>query len=87
MTTLFVNIKELLQVRDTLVKKFRTDMAILPTIKNALKDDLIVDHGSNGRSTKTAADKTMDVSKDNIAVLERIAIPILFMPVIESKNL
>jgi imidazolonepropionase len=66
MTTLFVNIKELLQVRDTLVEKVSgTDMAILPTIKNAfllIKDDFIVDYGSMDDLPKTVADKTMDVS-------------------------
>lgn len=50
MTTLIINIKELLQVRDaTILKVSGADMAVLPTIKNAylvIKDDLIADFGS-----------------------------------------
>ncbi|MCF8274738.1 MAG: imidazolonepropionase [Flavobacteriaceae bacterium] len=49
MTTLIINIKELLQVRDsTILKVSGKDMAILPSIKNAfllIKDDLIADYG------------------------------------------
>ncbi|MCD8402805.1 imidazolonepropionase [Tenacibaculum finnmarkense] len=49
MTTLFINIKELIQVRDAAVKKVSgAAMAILPTIKNAfllIKDDKIIDFG------------------------------------------
>ena len=45
MTTLLINIKELLQVRETaLAKVSGAEMAILPTIKNAfllIKDNLI----------------------------------------------
>lgn len=50
MTTLIINIKELLQVRDASVLKVSgTEMAVLPTIKNAylvIEDDLIADFGS-----------------------------------------
>ena len=50
MTTLIINIKELLQVRDaSVVKVSGVEMAILPTIKNAylvIEDDLIADFGS-----------------------------------------
>ncbi|MBA4320195.1 MAG: imidazolonepropionase [Flavobacterium sp.] len=50
MTTLIINIKELLQVRDASVLKVSgAEMAVLPTIKNAylvIEDDLIADFGS-----------------------------------------
>lgn len=49
MKTLIINIKELLQVRDSLMLKVSGDeMAVLPTIKNAylvIEDDLIADFG------------------------------------------
>ena len=50
MTTLIINIKELLQVRDSSIMKVSgSEMAVLPTIKNAylvLKNGLISDYGS-----------------------------------------
>ncbi len=50
MTTLIINIKELLQVRDSSILKVSgAEMAVLPTIKNAylvLKNGLISDFGS-----------------------------------------
>ena len=50
MKTLIINIKELLQVRDSSVLKVSGDeMAVLPTIKNAylvIEDNLIADFGS-----------------------------------------
>lgn len=50
MTTLIINIKELLQVRDSSILKVSgSEMAVLPTIKNAylvLKNGLISDYGS-----------------------------------------
>lgn len=50
MTTLIINIKELLQVRNqSIVKVSGAEMAILPTIKNAylvIEDNLIADFGS-----------------------------------------
>jgi len=50
MTTLIINIKELLQVRDAAVLKVSgAEMAVLPTIKNAylvIEDNLIADFGS-----------------------------------------
>lgn len=50
MKTLFINIKELLQVRDALVLKVSgAEMALLPSIKNAylvIENDLIADFGS-----------------------------------------
>lgn len=50
MTTLIINIKELLQVRDASVLKVSgAEMALLPTIKNAyllIENDLIADFGS-----------------------------------------
>ncbi|MBP7470855.1 MAG: imidazolonepropionase [Flavobacterium sp.] len=50
MKTLIINIKELLQVRDSSILKVCSDeMEVLPTIKNAylvIEDDLIADFGS-----------------------------------------
>ncbi len=50
MKTLIINIKELLQVRESAILKVSgAEMAILPTIKNAylvIQDDLIADFGS-----------------------------------------
>ncbi|MFD0992146.1 imidazolonepropionase [Tenacibaculum geojense] len=64
MTTLFINIKELIQVRDISVKKVAGDaMNTLPTIKNAfllIKDDLIEDFGSMD-NVPTSADSIVDV--------------------------
>jgi imidazolonepropionase len=66
MTTLIINIKELLQVRDTSVLKVSgAEMAILPTLKNAyivIKDDLIADFGSMDDLPKIAADTTIDAT-------------------------
>ena len=49
MSTVFINIKELIQVRDYSVKKIAgKEMQRLPTLKNAfliIKDDIIVDYG------------------------------------------
>ena len=50
MTTVFINIKELVQVRELDVMKVSgKNMSILPIIKNAfliIKDHIIVDFGS-----------------------------------------
>lgn len=66
MKTLFINIKELLQVRDNSISKVSgTEMAILPTIKNAfllIEDDLILDYGCMDTMPSIVADKTHDVS-------------------------
>jgi imidazolonepropionase len=66
MTTLIINIKELLQIRDASVKKVSgKEMKILPTLKNAfllLKDDLIVDFGKMKNSPKIKIDKTIDAT-------------------------
>lgn len=65
MTKLFINIKELIQVRDISVKKVSgKEMSILPTIKNAfllIKDDLILDFGSMKDVPKFSVDETIDV--------------------------
>ena len=49
MTQLFINIKELIQVRETTIEKVSgKEMGRLPTLKNAylrVEDDLIVDFG------------------------------------------
>ncbi|MCF2873917.1 MULTISPECIES: imidazolonepropionase [unclassified Tenacibaculum] len=63
MTTLLINIKELIQVRDHSIKKVSgNEMKSLPTIKNAfllLKDDRIVDFGSMNELS-VSADETVD---------------------------
>ncbi|HKO75793.1 MAG TPA: imidazolonepropionase, partial [Flavobacterium sp.] len=67
MTTLIVNIKELLQVRENSVLKVSgAEMAILPTIKNAfllIKDDLIADFGSMDNLPKVTVDTTIDATE------------------------
>ncbi len=66
MTKLFINIKELIQVRDISVKKVSgKEMSILPTIKNAfllIKDELILDFGSMKDVPKFSVDETIDVT-------------------------
>ncbi|MDT7832159.1 imidazolonepropionase [Flavobacteriaceae bacterium S356] len=69
MTTLFLNIKELIQIRQPSVMKVSgKEMSILPTIKNAfllIKDDLILDYGSMSDLTSNEADEIIDV-KDSM---------------------
>jgi imidazolonepropionase len=64
MTTLIVNIKELIQIREDFVLKVSgAEMAILPTIKNAfllIKDDLIADFGLMDNLPKIDVDTTVD---------------------------
>ncbi|KAF2328575.1 imidazolonepropionase [Flavobacterium daemonense] len=66
MTTLITNIKELLQVRETSISKVSgTEMAILPTIKNAflvIKDNLIEDFGSMENLPEIKANKVIDAT-------------------------
>lgn len=66
MTTVLINIKELLQIRETAVAKVSgTEMAVLPTIKNAflvIKDNLITDFGSMDNFPKIQADKIIDAT-------------------------
>jgi imidazolonepropionase len=66
MQTLIINIKELLQVRETNVNKVSgAEMAVLPSIKNAfllLENDLIADFGPMENCPKVNADKTIDAS-------------------------
>lgn len=66
MQTLIINIKELLQVRETSIDKVSgKEMAVLPTIKNAfllLNDDLIADFGSMDDCPKINTDTTIDAS-------------------------
>lgn len=63
MTTLFINIKELIQIRETSTKKVSgAAMNILPTIKNAfllVENGVIIDYGSM-KKAPTSADKTVD---------------------------
>mgnify|MGYP003648150564 FL=1 len=66
MTTLIINIKELLQVRETSVAKVSgAEMSILPTIKNAflvIKDNLIANFGLMDDVPQIIADKTIDAT-------------------------
>lgn len=66
MTTLIINIKELLQVREISVAKVSgAAMAILPTIKNAyllIEDNLIADFGSMDNLPKTQTHQTIDAT-------------------------
>ena len=66
MTQLFINIKELVQVRDASIKKVSgTEMTILPTIKDAfllIKDELIYDFGHMDKIPDFSVDTTIDCS-------------------------
>ena len=63
MTQLFINIKELIQVRETTIEKVSgKEMGRLPTLKNAylrVEDDLIVDFGLMETLQKKTADKRL----------------------------
>jgi imidazolonepropionase len=64
MTTLIINIKELLQVRAASITKVSgTEMAELPVIKNAyllIRDDLIADYGPMKKVPNSTFDTTID---------------------------
>ena len=66
MQTLIINIKELLQVRETSIDKVSgSEMAILPTIKDAfllIENDLIAAFGLMENCPKINADKTIDAT-------------------------
>ena len=66
MTTLFINIKELIQVRELSEDKvYGKDMGILPIIKNAfmlIKDHNIIDFGSMDNLSLKKADKVVDLT-------------------------
>ncbi|WP_295336409.1 imidazolonepropionase [Flavobacterium sp.] len=66
MQTLIINIKELLQVRETPIDKVSgNEMAILPSIKNAfllVEDDTIAAFGNMDNCPKLSPDKTIDAS-------------------------
>lgn len=66
MTTLIINIKELLQVRETSVSKVSgAEMGSLPSIKNAylvIENNLIVDFGAMENLPKINSDKTIDAT-------------------------
>ena len=67
MTTLIINIKELLQVRDSSILKVSgVEMAVLPTIKNAylvIKNGLISDFGSMKDLPNINPEKCIDADK------------------------
>lgn len=64
MTTLFINIKELIQVRNATIRKVSgAEMAILPTIKNAfllIEHDKIIDFGKMENLQVVHFDKKID---------------------------
>ena len=66
MTTLFINIKELIKVRELDVMKVSgKNMSILPIIKNAfliIKDNVIVDFGSMNTLGIKKSDKVVDLT-------------------------
>jgi imidazolonepropionase len=66
MTILIINIKELLQVRETNISKVSgADMAVLPTIKNAflmVENDLIADFGSMENLPHITPDTIIDAT-------------------------
>ena len=66
MTTLFINIKELIQVRDKSVDNVSgKDMSVLPTIKNAfllIENEIISDFGSMEKLGNTKADTVIDAT-------------------------
>lgn len=66
MTTLIINIKELLQIRDISIDKVSgNDMKLLPTIKNAfvlIEDDVIIDFGEMQDLPITQTDKQIDAT-------------------------
>ena len=66
MQTLIINIKELLQVRETPIDKVSgAEMAVLPSLKNAfllIENDTISGFGSMDACPKIKADKTIDAS-------------------------
>jgi imidazolonepropionase len=66
MQTLIINIKELLQVRETPIEKISgSEMAILPSIKNAfllIEDDTIAAFGSMDNCPKIIPDTLIDAS-------------------------
>ncbi|WP_299136007.1 imidazolonepropionase [uncultured Tenacibaculum sp.] len=63
MTTLLINIKELIQIRENSVKKVAgKDMNVLPTLKNAfllIENDIIIDYGSM-ENIPSSADNIID---------------------------
>jgi len=66
MTTLFINIKELIQVRELSEDKvYGKDMGVLPIIKNAfmlIKGHTIIDFGSMDNLSLKKADKVVDLT-------------------------
>ncbi|WP_306350277.1 imidazolonepropionase [Flavobacterium sp. '19STA2R22 D10 B1'] len=64
MKTLIINIKELIQVRDTVISKLSgSEMSVLPTLKNAylhIIDDSIAGYGLMENLPKLEADETID---------------------------
>ena len=66
MSILIINIKELLQVRDSnILKVSGKDMKVLPTLKNAyvlIEDDTIIDYGIMDDLIKFDADEVIDAA-------------------------
>jgi imidazolonepropionase len=70
MTQLFINIKELVQIRDLSIEKVSgIEMGILPTFKNAfllIENDLISNFGLMDEMPNLSVDKTIDCSEQMI---------------------
>ncbi len=66
MKTIIINIQELLQIRESSVRKVSgSEMAVLPSIKNAyliFENDLITDFGSMENCPKDAFENTIDAT-------------------------
>jgi imidazolonepropionase len=77
MTTLIINITELLQVRETTIEKFR-DAKAVPSIKTYLliKDDLIADFGPMISVPSFTIDLTIDATGKMMLLLGATAIHI-----------
>ncbi len=67
MTTLIINIKELVQIREAGINKVSgKDMKVLPRLKNAfllIENDLIADYGMMKNLPKINADNTIDATE------------------------
>jgi imidazolonepropionase len=86
MTTLIINIKELLKFK-SVAKVSGAAMAILPTIKNAyllIEDNLIADFGSMDNLPKTKQIKLL-MPQENDIVSGATVIPTLFTQAIEQE--
>jgi len=91
MTHLFINIKELVQVREASVKKVSgKEMNILPSIKNAfliIKNGLIFDFGKMSNLKESDFDKKTDCTGKMILPTWCDSHTHIVIQAIENKNL